>query len=242
MPGVFAETELLGKRKRELASTDEAKVTRRLKTSRAPAKAGFDSQRGSSSDIARLEAEIQVSQRHYNNIKTLLRLSTEDARHGGKEKQAKLSLCRVFSRLLSEGRLRVLPGASENEAIVTSWLRECFSDYQKQLLVLLKSETGSKFAMTLLMQLTREEILATISSPQAVWRSGVFSRVVLALVSGTTPGHQQARMNFTTQYINAYDDVKQHTFALISLVHLPAFRALHHINEETGKSLAMPKT
>ena len=212
---MLAKSDSLRKRKRELVVTDDTEVTRRLKVSRPSAKASLNSQRDPSHEIARLEAEIQASQRHYNNIKTLLQLSKHDARHGTKGKQAKLSLCRVFSRLLSEGRLRALPGATENEAIVTSWLRQCFSDYQKQLLVLLKSESGWKLAMTLLMQLTREEVLATISSPQAVWRSGVYSKLVLALVSGTTPSHQRARANLTAQYINAYDDVKQHTFALV---------------------------
>lgn len=216
MPGKLITNGGPSKRKREGVAVDEPAAKRKIKTKSNSSKMREGSSHNADVEIARLEAEIQQSQKHYNNIKTLLALSEEQAQNGTNSDSAAISLCRVFSRLLSEGHLQVSRSASENAAIITEWLRGCFSEYLKQLYARLYSKVGYKTALTLLMQLAREEVLASKASPESAWRTGVFAKTVMALIKGIEPVHGDARLMFEEEFMNRYDDIKCNTFAVIS--------------------------
>ena len=88
--------------------------------------------------ILALEEAIVESPKHYNNIVTLLACLKDSLDAAAADPQlavtAAVALCRTFCRLMTKGRLLLLPGGGsrgvgDDEWAVAAWLRERYDDY-----------------------------------------------------------------------------------------------------------------
>jgi len=185
---------------------------------------------GAESKISALESQIQESQRHYNNIPTLLALANEEVFKSSNGKTstfpAVASLGRVFFRLQVDGRLRTKAGASSEDELVVNWLKKNYAEYQKCLLTLLKNVRSETLALRELMQLVNAEVTSAGTATDAAWRSGSFAKVIDNLLglgeersdSDNTDGafDSSAVLSFAEDYAQKFDDVRHATFTLIA--------------------------
>jgi len=180
------------------------------------------------SDIATLESQIQESQRHYNNIPTLVALANEEVTKSRTAKTctfpAVAALGRVFFRLQIEGRLRAKRGASSEDELVVNWLRKNYADYLDCLLTLMKNVRFETTALRELMQLVNAEVTSAGTATDAAWRSGVFAKVMdnlLGLDGDESDGSDgettsSAALSFAEDYAQKFDDVRHAAFTLIA--------------------------
>jgi len=194
MPGVIADVQGTKKRKRSV-----------LKDANA--------------DVTVLEAQIQESSRHYNNIPKLLAIANEEAEAISESNfSATAALGRVYFRLLSEGRLRGKNGASSEEELITNWLKKNYADYQKCLFKLLRNVRSETTALKELMQLVNIEVTSAGTAADSAWRTGVFAKTIDNLLgfgdNDTVSG--SAVLAFAEDYAQKFDDVRHATFTLVA--------------------------
>ncbi len=158
-----------------------------------------------------LEKNILDSRKNYNSISTLLKYMnvTGDEQ---KDDVAAVALCRVFCTLMAAGGLVRGRDLSKNEATVVEWLKERYQEYKMALLQLLGQAVVVRqiTAMTLLLQLVKKERVYLFTSDDAVWRTGVFAKLIRALVADTTG--DETREGFVEKYVARYQDIRYHTF------------------------------
>ena len=165
------------------------------------------------STIEELEQQISQDRKHYNNVRHLLQYaSSQDQQHAS---DAQLALCRVFSRLLSEGALSGSKGSTENQRIVIQWLVRQYSEYWEMLLSGLQTlhTKNQKLYLKLLMQLFKEEQRSRKGTTTADER---LSTILWALVNPATT--QDLRMFFIGAFAGKYKDVLAITFRNIPYV------------------------
>ncbi|KAJ5232972.1 hypothetical protein N7468_005928 [Penicillium chermesinum] len=166
------------------------------------------------STIQQLEAQIAESRKHYNNIATLISMLNA----GGSENPelaAAVSLCRVFSRLMAAGSFKDSSRATENEKIVTAWLKERCQEYQQALVSIVReADTASQVAaLTLAMRMLKERITHIPGAEDNVW-STLFRDILEAVIEAQDGSELHAE--FVNKFLKEYEDVRFHTFTQIA--------------------------
>ncbi len=201
------------KRKRTVPKSDE-KSGRRIheNITRDPVIANSHSSGG---QVLLLEKQIQDSQRHYNNIVTLYSLATSQAEEEKQRLAAVAALCRVFCRLLADGRLSKSNGASQNDLVVVDWLKARYADLQNFLLECVSSiDTFNMTALTLSMALIKSEMSNPRTSLDQLWRTGFFSRMLATILESSD--NEDLLHKFVDSYAQQFDDVRHYTFVIIA--------------------------
>lgn len=210
MPGLLAADDGTKKRKRVSVAADKGKPV-------APRKRSKASPNADEVSVKALEAAIAESQKHYNNIATLVARAKEEASSTRPGNEATVALCRIFSRLQAEGRLaKSRSTTSEKEELITSWLRARAKEYRHILKGMIENEAGQRaeLALTLAMQLVKQEIATSRTTAESIWKSGAFPEYCnAALKSRDGTG---LLTFFVEKYVQLYDDVRQHTFVRIA--------------------------
>lgn len=164
--------------------------------------------------ILQLEAQINESRRHLNNIATLLQLAKQQDTQNEKATLAAVSLCRVFTRLLAGGDMVKSKGMPESEIVIVQWLKERYREYLTILLdqyLRSQSAPAQSVGLTLLMRLVKEESKA---QKDYNWKHGPLSRIVEAILF--LPEESHIVEEFGEKYFKPYDDIRFHTFQTIA--------------------------
>jgi U3 small nucleolar RNA-associated protein 19 len=197
------------KRKRD-PSKPERRESKSKSRRKSPSEdGGHDPQ----ADILQLEAQILESRKHYNNIATLLKLARQSEAENEAPILAVVALCRVFSRLLATGDMVKSKGMGEAEAVIASWLKERYKEFQD---VLFKDflESGhppkQSVALTLLMRLVQEE---SKHDKNYNVKNGPLLKLVETLLF--LPADDPNREEFAEKYFKQFDDIRYYTFKTI---------------------------
>lgn len=164
-------------------------------------------------DVLELENQILESRRHYNNIVQLLEyLKKPEAEDDDRSFIAAVALCRVFCRLLAGGKMSRKQGISNDETLIIDWLRERLKEYKNLLISKLASQKPewSQLALTLPLQMMKEESVYLKVPNDTVWRNGTFALLLRKLADGTTP--EATRGLFVKNYLVVFDDIRYYTF------------------------------
>lgn len=164
-------------------------------------------------EVLELENQILESRRHYNQIvKLLAYLKKPDAEEDDRSFIAAVALCRVFCRLLAGGKMSRKQGVSNDETLIIDWLRERLKEYKNLLIPKLASPKPewSQLALTLPLQLMKEESVYLRVPNDTVWRNGTFALLLRKLADGTTP--EATRLLFVKNYLVEFDDIRYYTF------------------------------
>lgn len=164
-------------------------------------------------EVLELENKILESRRHYNNIvKLLAYLQKPGAEDDHRSFVAAVVLCRVFCRLLAGGKMSRKQGVSTDETLIINWLRERLKEYKNLLIPKLASQKPewSQLALTLPLQLMKEESVYLKVPNDTVWRNGTFALLLRKLADGTTP--EVTRGLFVKNYLVEFDDIRYYTF------------------------------
>ncbi len=164
-------------------------------------------------EVLELENQILESRRHYNNIVQLLEyLKKPDAEDDDRSLIAAVALCRVFCRLLAGGKMSRKQGISNDETLIIDWLRERLKEYKNLLISKLASQKPewSQLALTLPLQMMKEESVYLKVPNDTVWRNGTFALLLRKLADGTTP--EATRGLFVKNYLVVFDDIRYYTF------------------------------
>lgn len=165
------------------------------------------------SEVLELETQILESRRHYNNIARLLDyLKKADAEEDEQSFIAAVALCRVFCRLLAGGKMSKKQGLSKDETLIIDWLRERMKEYKNLLMPKLASQKTewSHLALTLPLQLMKEEAVYQKVANDTAWRIGTFALLLRKLAVETTP--EATRGLFVKNYLVKFDDIRYYTF------------------------------
>ena len=209
MPGIVNGLEPGKKRKRKDGEPGILKKSRR-----APKAQEADLQE----DILGLEQKILESRTNYNSIHTLLDYIRVEVSADEKDVLAAVALCRVFCRLMAAGNLNKPQDKASNEATIVQWLKGKLQEYEHELLKLLKNEVIGRqsTALTLLMRLFKEEATHLDKPDEAIWRDGLFERLLRTVVEDDVG--EDTRTEFMEKYVEEYDDVRYYTFARLAYV------------------------
>lgn len=171
---------------------------------------------GATAHIAVLEEQIKESQRHYNHIQSLLVTAKKEVKLAQSETPAVLALCRVFCRLLADGRLSKSSATTANDLKILDWLKERYSDYQRLLFRMLEATDAPQQRVALHggMQLVKEEVMNAGVSADSVWRTALFPKLLVAVLGGTSA--DDICEEYLEKYVNVYDDVRHYTFITIA--------------------------
>lgn len=164
-------------------------------------------------EVLELENQILESRRHYNNIARLLEyLKKPDAEDDEQSFIAAVALCRVFCRLLAGGKMSKKQGLSKDETLIIDWLRERIKEYKNLLIPKLASQKPewSQLALTLPLQLMKEEAVYLKVANDTAWRIGTFALLLRKLAVETTP--ETTRGLFVKKYLVEFDDIRYYTF------------------------------
>lgn len=166
-------------------------------------------------EIQTLEKSILSSRRHYNKISTLLGYTRDQQAKCNKDILAAVALGRIFIHFLAAGNMTVPTGAPESEIMVVKWLIEKYKDYKVELLGLTASPFPDKSlaAVTIIMQLIREDASQRKITDETPWRNGLFAQLLNLLVSAADLGDVRAK--FIDEYLKKYDDVRYFSFSLL---------------------------
>jgi U3 small nucleolar RNA-associated protein 19 len=211
MAGVKATNMAGTKRKREVGKEEGTKS--KTKTRRRSASSEAEDPQAT---ILALEAQIVESRRHYNNIATLFQLARQHDTQNESAVLASVTLCRVFSRLLSAGDMVKSKGMPESEVVIVQWLKERFREYQNLLLEqYLRSENAStqSVGLTLLMRLVKQE---SKGQKEYNWKHGPLSRLVETLLH--LPEQGGVLDEYAEKYFKPFDDIRFYTFQSITYV------------------------
>ncbi|KAL2263062.1 hypothetical protein VTK26DRAFT_8350 [Humicola hyalothermophila] len=207
MPAAVSEAtaKTSAKRKRQ-DSAEQGKKRRKSAT------AGHDDDHGDNEQqlqIQRLEAEIQESKKHYNNLATLIELSQKHENDAKTALAAAEALCRALIRLLASGSLVKRKDVSEKEATVTSWLRDRLADYRGVLLSMFRSQRLALNALVLAMALLKAEAQHLSDRDEPVFPRYFLSEIVAGILESPV---DQIREHFSEKFVDKYDDIRFYTF------------------------------
>jgi U3 small nucleolar RNA-associated protein 19 len=163
--------------------------------------------------IQRLENLILNSRLHWNHISVLVDYVRNSQGDGDEEDiLAAFALGRIFTRLLDSGKMLAPVEASQNEIMVSRWMTRRYESYKVELLRWITSPYIDKSltALTLVMQLIREDGLFMKSTIDESWRNGIFSQLLKHIVSVACM--KDVRKKFINEYLKIYDDVRYYSF------------------------------
>lgn len=215
MPGLVSANQR--KRKRAVdVETELANVHRKAKIGRSSNEhpAALD-------NVEDLERGIRDSRKNLNNIVKLLNVARSTKNDAT---VAVVSLCRVFCRLLAEGKLSkphaaksqaANSQAAQDEATVVSWLRDRLTDYRELLLALIQDERPHKckLGLALSMQIVKGELAISKSSVDAM-RTGTFPTVMQAILQSSEDS--RVTSEFINPFFNQYNDVRFYTLLSVA--------------------------
>lgn len=164
-------------------------------------------------EVLDLENQISESRRHYNNIVSLLEyLKKPDAEDDDQSFIAAIALCRVFCRLLAGGKMSKKQGISNDETLIIDWLRERLREYKNLLIPKIASQKPewSQLALTLPLQMMKEESVYLKVPNDTAWRNGTFGLLLRKLADGMTL--EATRALFVKNYLVKFDDIRYYTF------------------------------
>lgn len=175
---------------------------------------------------ARADAIVQDSQA-YNKIPKLLKFARGEDRD---QHTSTSALCRVFSSLWLQGRMKRTQAQNDESKQVTEWLLERYAEYKTMLLQRITGDDPStaQMSQTLFMRLVQAEVESNPEVIGSMWQRGSLYDLVktfLAEESTLVPGY-----SFVKSYAARYEDVQ-----LIFL------RAIAKLSEQ-GSTEAAPKT
>jgi U3 small nucleolar RNA-associated protein 19 len=214
MPATVNGCEIIRKRRNGAEISDAKKKRRKVvQDSGQDSSQELDIEDG----ILGLEGKILESRSNYNSIRTLLeymRSSSVSAENN--DVLAAVALCRVFCRLMVAGSLAKSQQSSDNEVTIVQWLKERLKEYENNLLRMLCCvEVGrNNTALTLLMRLVKEEALHLNKSEEAIWRDGIFPKIIQRLLEENVA--MQIRLEFAGKYLEENADVRHYTFARLA--------------------------
>lgn len=165
--------------------------------------------------IQTLERSILSSRRHYNKISILLGFARDQQAKCHEDILAALALGRIFTQFFASGNMSAPVGAPKSEMMVMEWLMQKYEDYKIELLRLTTSPFPDKSvtALTIIMQLIREDASQRKSKDETPWRKGLFPQLLSLLVSTVSTGDLRAQ--FIDEYLMVYDDVRYYSFCLL---------------------------
>ena len=165
--------------------------------------------------IRALEKCILNSRRHYNKISILLGYARDQKAKCHEDILAAVALGRIYTQFLASGNMSAPVGAPRNETMVVKWLMQQYEDYKMELLRLTTSPYPDKSltALTIIMQLIREDASRRKITDEAPWRNGLFPQLLKLLVSATNGA--DAREKFIDEYLKIYDDVRYFSFSIL---------------------------
>jgi U3 small nucleolar RNA-associated protein 19 len=208
MPGKTTASHVGVKRKR-----DPSKPERRESKTKSRRKSSSEDGDDPQAEILQLEAQILESRKHYNNIATLLKLAQQSETEHDAPILAVVALCRIFSRLLATGDMVKSKGMGEAEAVIASWLRERYREFQDVLFKdFLQSGHPPKqsVALTLLMRLVQEE---SKHDKNYSVKNGPLLKLIETLLF--LPEDDPNREDFAEKYFKQFDDIRYYTFQTI---------------------------
>ena len=169
-------------------------------------------------DILIVEESILESRKNYNGIVTLLEVAQDVSVESQKNIFAAVALCRVFCRLMAAGNLVRNRDSSENEVTIAHWLNDRYQDYKIALLRTFEQVDVARqnTALPLLMRLVKEEKAHLNFSDEAIWRTGLFTNLVRALIKDTVA--DGIRKEFVDNYVENFDDVRYYTFESLATI------------------------
>ena len=165
--------------------------------------------------IQTLEKSILSSRRHYNKISILLGFARDQQAKCHKDILAAVALGRIFTHFFASGNMSAPIGAPKSEIMVMKWLMQKYGEYKIELLKLTTSPYPDKSgtALTIVMQLIREDASQRKSKDETLWRKGLFPQLLGLLVSAGNIGDVRAK--FIDEYLMVYDDVRYYSFCLL---------------------------
>lgn len=194
-------------------AVSESEITRKRKRTAVQKGVSLPPDTHDANEVLELENKILESRRHYNNIvKLLAYLKKPDAEDDDRSFIAAVALCRVFCRLLAGGKMSRKQGVSNDETLIINWLRERLKEYKNLLIPKLASQKPewSQLALTLPLQMMKEESVYLKVPNGTVWRNGTFALLLRKLADGTTP--EATRGLFVKNYLVEFDDIRYYTF------------------------------
>jgi U3 small nucleolar RNA-associated protein 19 len=165
-------------------------------------------------DLAELERLAGESPKHYNNIAKIMSMAYPKNEQESRNPRAVTALCRVFYRLLMDGRLRVADKEQKEEKVVRHWLTGRLNDYARCLLkdISSRKRRDSSNKVKLVMMLVQGEVS---SSGHEQWRQGIFGKFFKQLLLEEHE-RDEALHDFASHYFVRYEDVRLHSLMLLS--------------------------
>lgn len=165
--------------------------------------------------IQTLEKHILKSRRHYNSISILLGYVRDQQGKCHEDILAAVALGRIFTQFLASGNMSAPIRSPKSEIMVVKWLIQKYEDYKIELLRMTTSPFPDKSltALTLIMQLIREDASQRNLADEAPWRNGLFPQLLNLLVSAANI--EDVRTKFIDEYLKIYDDVRYFSFSLL---------------------------
>lgn len=162
-----------------------------------------------------LETQILESRKHYRNIEMLLQTLEKPGKAHGEDAAAAVALCRVFCRLIASEKMVRTKDMKENDLQDVDWLKAQWKKVVSAFCSILTSADTEMHstALTLLMRLVKEETCQDGRRAEQAWRTGAFTDLVRALVSG--PSAEAVRQEFVETFVEEHDDVRYFTFLAI---------------------------
>jgi hypothetical protein len=177
-----------------------------------------DSKQSDAPSSVTLQGDLEALERqagepkHFNNIVSILHMAYPNGQGSLPNEAAVMTLCRVFYRLLMEGRFRET--TDKNEETVRKWLRARLNEYVGHLS---KDMTNRQLvARTSRVNLVMKLVQGQVSSQgHQQWRTGIFAPFLRLLVI-QKPENNQMLESFMSDYFAKYDDVRFSTLMLLS--------------------------
>ncbi|KAF2836573.1 CBF-domain-containing protein [Patellaria atrata CBS 101060] len=166
-------------------------------------------------EILNLESQITASRKYLNNITALLSFTQNEETEDETRMLAAIALCRVFSRLFTDGSLNQGKHNSKEERTVVQWLCVKYHSYVQTLLGLLVQDDPARQTSTfvLIMQLLKGEVIQMKAQDDFSWNSGIFRSLLSALLSAEKPG--VILRELVDKYVNVYGDIRFYLFQII---------------------------
>ena len=155
------------------------------------------------------------SPNNYNRISRLLDHIRASEVIDLAESQPAVSLCSIFSRLLSKGKLQSADGAGEHQLVITRWLNERFVEYSDLLLGEIRSVRDHRrtSVLDIIMLLAKEEINSSPRGRHFPHESGLFAKLLKTILG--TRIERQWVIGFINEYLLPYRDIELFTLQLL---------------------------
>ena len=154
-------------------------------------------------DVQQLEKSITESNKHLNDLRTLIDLSKNNA-NLEVSSAARVAACKIFCRLILQETL-ILNKAEKKCSIMERWLLEAYDEYTDTLLQFLKIGNGAEQQVIFRLAMRLVKIESSDNRRHISSKKGVFAKLVRFLI--TIADASIARNVFSKEYLLVYPDV-----------------------------------